>query len=62
MGQHMYFDIGEAAGDTAMMGFTFGAVAGSRTFEIRVTQYPCNSDLTPPEGCLQWHTGTEGES
>jgi len=60
MGQHMYFELGEASGDTAMMAFTFGATAGSRSFEIRVTQYPCNSALTPPEGCLQWHTGTDG--
>merc|ERR1712012_807003 len=60
MGQHMYFEIGSGASDNADLKFTFGAVAGSRTFEIKVTQYSCSSDVTPPEGCLQWHTGTEG--
>jgi len=60
MGQHLYFELGTGASDNADLKFTFGSTAGSRTFEIKVTQYTCNSDVTPPEGCLQWHTGTEG--
>jgi len=59
-GQHIYFELGEASGDTATLSFKFGATAGSRDYEIRVSQFPCSSALTPPEGCLQWHTGTDG--
>lgn len=59
-GQHIYFELGEASGDMATLSFKFGATAGSRDYEIRVSQYPCSSALTPPEGCLQWHTGTDG--
>lgn len=60
-GQHLYFEIGEESGNTATLGFKFDSTqTGSRDYEVRVTQYPCNSQLTPPEGCLQWHTGTDG--
>merc|ERR1739844_555332 len=58
-GQHMYYEVG--ADTTSTLGFTFGTKkAGSRTFEIKVTQYTCDSMMRPPEGCLQYFMGTEG--
>jgi len=58
-GQHMYYEVG--ADTTSTLGFTFGTkIAGTRTFEIKITQYTCDSMMRPPEGCLQYFMGTEG--
>ena len=46
--------------DKATIAFKFAAVDAKRTFEIKVTQSACNSVMRPPEGCLQYYTGTEG--
>jgi len=60
-GQHMYIDIGPAETATATIGFTFMALAATRTWEIKVTQLECGNPMTPPDGCLQYHTGTAGQ-
>lgn len=57
-GQHMYIEVGEDT--SAAITFAFGAVAGSRTWELKITQYEATSPVRPPDGCLQYHTGTEG--
>merc|ERR1739844_364112 len=58
-GQHRYYEVG--ADTTSTLGFTFGTkIAGTRTFEIKITQYMCDSMMRPPEGCLQYFMGTEG--
>jgi hypothetical protein len=59
-GQHMFIDIGKGTSNGATLTFSYSADAGSRTFEIKVTQYTCGSPNAPPSGCLQWFTGTEG--
>jgi len=59
-GEHMYVEIGPGATDSATLAFSFGAVAGTRSFELKVTQYLCDSPNRPPDGCLQYHTGTTG--
>jgi len=56
--QHMYIEIGED--DSATIAFTFAEVDATRTFEIKVTQFHCDSEMRPPEGCLQYHTGIDG--
>jgi hypothetical protein len=58
-GQHMYIELGDESSATATLKFTFVGTA-SRTYEIKVTQYRCDSSSRPPEGCLQYHTGVEG--
>jgi len=58
-GQHMYIELGTESSATATVKFTFTGT-GSRTYEIRATQYRCDSSVRPPEGCLQYHTGVEG--
>merc|ERR1739844_436131 len=60
-GQHMYLDIGPGATASATVGFTFMALAATRTWEIKVTQLECGNAMTPPDGCLQYHTGTAGQ-
>jgi len=58
-GEHMFFDVG--ADTSATIGFTYGTnIAGTRTFEIKITQYTIDSPMRPPEGCLQYFIGTEG--
>merc|ERR1711971_1327438 len=60
-GQHMYIDIGPAESATATIGFTFMALAATGSWEIKVTQLECGNPMTPPDGCLQWHTGSAGQ-
>ena len=57
----VYIDIGPAETATATIGFTFMALAATRTWEIKVTQLECGNAMTPPDGCLQYHTGTAGQ-
>jgi len=60
-GQHIYLEIGAADTDTADLEFTFdGTNTNGRQFEIKVTQIYCNSASRPPDGCLQYLTGTDG--
>ena len=56
----MYVDIGASCTDTATLQFTFTGTSTTRLFEIKVTQIPCNSDYSPRDGCLQYHTGFTG--
>jgi len=59
-GEHIFVELGTGSSDGATLNFEFGSAAGNRGFEVKVTQYACNSPMRPPEGCLQYHTGTEG--
>ena len=56
----MYVELGPEDGDGAKLKFTFGAATFSRSYEVKVSQFLCDSDQRPPEGCLQYYTGTEG--
>merc|ERR1712172_153027 len=60
-GQHMYVDIEPGATASSTIGFTFVALAAQRSWEIKVTQLECGNAMTPPDGCLQYHTGTAGQ-
>jgi len=60
-GQHMYIDIGPSETATATIGFTFMALAATRSWEIKVTQLECGNPMSPPDGCLQYHTGSAGQ-
>jgi len=60
-GEHMYIDIGPSETATTTIGFTFMALAATRSWEIKVTQLECGNPMTPPDGCLQWHTGSAGQ-
>merc|ERR1739847_34711 len=52
---------GDFAAATATIGFTFMALAATRSWEIKVTQLECGNAMTPPDGCLQWFTGSAGQ-
>jgi len=60
-GEHMYIDIGPSETATATIGFTFMALAATRSWEIKVTQLECGNPMSPPDGCLQYHTGSAGQ-
>jgi len=60
-GQHIYVDIGAASSDTATISFTIGTTTStSRIWDIKVAQIPCGANYAPPDGCLQYQTGTTG--
>ena len=52
---------GPGATASSTIGFTFVALAAQRSWEIKVTQLECGNAMTPPDGCLQYHTGTAGQ-
>jgi len=60
-GQHMYVGMGPDSGDTVDIKFDFNGENTGRKWEIKVAQIPCNSDYTPPDGCLQWFTEPTGQ-
>nr|XP_040574106.1 uncharacterized protein LOC121123088 [Lepeophtheirus salmonis] len=59
-GQHIYLDIGRMTTDTATLNFAFTGVF-NRFYDVKITQIPCNSRNSPPNNCLQYHTGVSGK-
>jgi len=62
-GQHMYVSIGADDSDSAdIKVVTDGTEAAGETrkWEIKVSQIPCFSDYSPPDGCTQWYTEPSG--
>eukprot|EP00096_Caligus_rogercresseyi_P008085 TRINITY_DN2640_c0_g1_i1.p1 TRINITY_DN2640_c0_g1~~TRINITY_DN2640_c0_g1_i1.p1 ORF type:complete len:359 (-),score=3.86 TRINITY_DN2640_c0_g1_i1:476-1552(-) len=58
-GQHMYVEFG--ASDTIMWSAAIGSDTGvSRTWNIKTSQIPCNSNFKAPMGCVQYFTGPMG--
>ena len=53
-------DIGADSTDSATVKFTFSGTSTVRTWDIKVSQIPCNAHYRPPAGCLQHHTGLTG--
>jgi len=57
----VYVDVGQAAGGTATLAFTFATSASTtRQWEIRVSQIECFSSSRPSSGCLQYFTTLSG--
>jgi len=58
-GQHIYIDAGDYSDSSATFALTLtGSTA--RKWKIKVSMIECNSLQKPPQGCLQYHTGTTG--
>merc|ERR1712062_613969 len=58
-GEHVYFDVSDNCNN---LQFQFGQTANgvtkaTRTFDIKVSQINCDSDMLAPSGCTQWYTG-----
>ena len=53
--------MGPLATATATLELTLDAATDRRTFETKISQIPCSSKMRPPDGCLQWFTGTDGQ-
>lgn len=56
-GQHLYVD---ASDGCSRADFTFNEDTISRTYDIKVTQYDCGSEIGGRPECLQYFTGTSG--
>jgi len=61
-GSHMYVSMGGDDGDSADIKVNLvGEQAGeTRKWEIKVSQIPCFSAYSPPDGCAQWFTEPSG--
>merc|ERR1711971_222689 len=61
-GSHMYVSLGGDASDSADIKVNLVGEANGETrkWEIKVSQIPCFSDYSPPEGCAQWFTEPSG--
>jgi hypothetical protein len=56
-GQHIFVD---ASKECSKAAFTFGALAATRQYDIKVTQYDCKNEMGGPPGCLQYLTANAG--
>merc|ERR1712004_173186 len=58
-GEHVYFDVSDNCNN---LQFQFGQTANgvtkvTRSFDIKISQINCNSEMLAPSGCTQWYTG-----
>ncbi|XP_045128961.1 uncharacterized protein LOC123514814 [Portunus trituberculatus] len=58
-GQHMYLDMGSGNG-AARINIATTSTNASRTWRIKVTQFPCDSASRAPPNCLQYYTDYSG--
>jgi len=58
-GHHMYIDSSSSTANS--MALVGTGTTTSRYWNIRVSQIPCGTIYTPPQGCLQYMTGFSGE-
>ncbi|TRY80250.1 hypothetical protein TCAL_08999 [Tigriopus californicus] len=56
-GQHVFVDADSVCN---ALSFQFGPTTTMRTFQIRVTQYACDSPNLAPSGCTQFFTNPSG--
>jgi len=62
-GQHMYVSIGaddSASAEIKVVTDGTEAAGETRKWEIKVSQIPCFSSYSPPDGCTQWYTEPSG--
>ncbi|CAG0881781.1 unnamed protein product [Darwinula stevensoni] len=59
-GNHMYVDVGQTTNSVSLTVTTSGS-SFPRSWKIKVTQLPCNTNYLAGSGCLQFHTGVTGQ-
>ena len=60
-GQHMYLDASEGlTGTNPAFQITTTGTTNERFWQIRVDQIYCGETHSPPDGCVQYHTGKTG--
>jgi len=55
-----YHMIVEASDDCNIMNFNWLTNASPNNWDIHIMQIPCDAKWKPPEGCLQYYTGSTG--
>merc|ERR1711976_219420 len=56
-GQHIYVENGAKTAQTVL---TFDVKGAGSSWNIKVNQIACDSEMRPPTGCLQYYTGVGG--
>jgi len=56
-GQHIYVENGAQTANTVL---TFDVKGAGSSWNIKVNQIACDSEMRPPTGCLQYYTGIGG--
>ncbi|XP_046457168.1 uncharacterized protein LOC124204172 isoform X4 [Daphnia pulex] len=61
-GQHMYLDLPSSAltPSNVQLMFSFGAVTGTRSWNIKIAMLPCGASYLAPVDCLQYFTDPTG--
>ena len=59
-GHHIYLDAGAYSEDSTTFSAVLTGTSTARKWRILVSQIPCSSLTLPPQGCLQYHTGSIG--
>ncbi|XP_076057013.1 uncharacterized protein LOC143034597 [Oratosquilla oratoria] len=60
-GNHMYVNLGPGSTTPSVLTFVTMGPDFDRKWKVKVTQIPCNSNWTPPSGCLQYFQGVTGK-
>ncbi|KAK8405007.1 hypothetical protein O3P69_001524 [Scylla paramamosain] len=60
-GNHMYVDLGRTSNTQAVLTVITMGPAFERSWKVKVSQIPCNTDYTAPNGCLQYYQGVTGQ-
>jgi len=58
-GQHMFVPVSDQCNDISF-NIDTGSTSTTRTWQLKMTQYECNSPMAPEQDCLQWHTASTG--
>jgi len=61
-GQHIYLDAGAYSSSSASLTVVTTGTSDTRKWRILVSHIKCSSLMLPPQGCLQYHTGTFGSA
>lgn len=59
-GYHMIVEAFSDADSCNKIEFRWTGSSSLRSFDIRISQYACDSTWKAPAGCTQWYTGTSG--
>ena len=60
VGNHMYLNADSGSSSELSLSHEFRGAANSRKFRYKVSQIPCGTSTTPPEGCVQFQWGVSG--
>lgn len=60
-GEHIYVPMGTESSGSVSLQFGFTTDGNTRKYDLKLSQIECGDLSAPPEGCLQYYTGTSGK-